>query len=89
METGGAHSWGSRYVSLNGTIRKTLRPQGDTLQIQVTTQSGSISMNIQDADGNVVFEQRDMGTGSFQVPVSGKATVTVTADHHKGSFSVE
>ena len=43
---------------------------------------------IKDEDGNVVFHHENMETGIYEVKVSGKCVVRVTAKEHKGSFCI-
>ena len=81
-------NWTGRYASLDGAMRKTIHPKGDQLHIEVETKSGTISMEVRDADGELLFDGDDMETGAFDVPVSGKVTVLIEADHHQGSFRI-
>lgn len=85
----GYSSWTGRYSSLDGTMKKSIHPKADVLHIEVRTDDGIISIEIQDADGNVIFDEYDIGTASFDVAVSGKVVVRIIADNHKGSFSLE
>lgn len=85
----GYSSWTGRYSFLDGTMKKSIHPKTDVLHIEVRTDDGIISIEIQDADGNVIFDEYDIGTASFDVAVSGKVVVRITADNHKGSFSIE
>jgi len=85
----GRRSWSGRYVFLDGTMKKSLHPKNDVVRIAVETQSGTISMEITDADGNTVFCENAIETGTFAVEVSGKIVVKITADGHKGSFCIE
>ena len=82
-------NWTGRYASLDGAMRKTIHPKGDQLHIEVETKSGTISMEFRDADGELLFDGDDMETGAFDVPVSGKVTVLIEADHHQGSFRID
>ena len=82
-------NWTGRYASLDGTMRKTIHPKGDQLHIEVETKSGTISMEVRDADGELLFDGDDMETGAFDVPVSGNVTVLIEADHHQGSFRID
>ena len=82
-------NWTGRYASLDGAMRKTIHPKGDQLHIEVETKSGTISMEFRDADGELLFDGDDMETGTFDVPVSGKVTVLIEADHHQGSFRID
>lgn len=85
----GYSSWNGKYTSLNGTMKKSIHPKTDMLHIEVKTDAGLISIEIQDADGNVIFDEYDIGTASFDVAVPGKVVVRIIAESHKGSFSVE
>ena len=85
----GWSSWTGRYSSLDGTMKKSIHPEADVLHIEVKTDSGTISIEIEDADGNIIFDESDIGTASFDLDVSKKVTVKIVADHHKGSFSIE
>ncbi len=85
----GYSSWTGRYSFLDGTMKKSIHPKTDVLHIEVRTDAGIISIEIQDADGNIIFDEYDMGTASYDVPVSGKVVVRMIADSHKGSFSLE
>lgn len=85
----GRSSWSGRYMLLDGTMQKSVHPSGDTLHVAVETKSGTISFEIRDADGNVIFDGESIGTASFDVNVSGKAVVRITADNHVGSFDIQ
>lgn len=87
----GWRSWSASYIRLDGSMKHTIHPKNapDVLCVEVVTEDGSISMEIKDADGNVLLSESDMGTASFEVEVSGKAIVSITADGHKGSFHIE
>ena len=39
-------------------------------------------------DGTVIFYQENLETGTYEVEASGKYTVRVTADDHKGGFYI-
>lgn len=84
----GLSSWSGKYTLLDGTMKKTIRPKNDILNIAVETESGQISIEICDADGNVIFDESDMETGSYSVSAPGKVSVKIEADKHKGRFEV-
>lgn len=89
--TDGLRSWTASYSMLDGKMKHTVHPketQG-TIHIEVVTQSGSISIEMKDADGNVIFDEDNIATASFDVNISGKVIVRIEADKHKGSFSIE
>ena len=85
----GWSSWSGKYSLLDGTMNKSIHPKNDILSIDVKTESGEISIKIQDTEENVIFDETNIGTGSYNVSVSGKVTVKIKADKHKGSFSIE
>ena len=84
----GSSSWSGSYIKLDGTMEKTIFPDGNALSIAVKTESGSISIEIKDTDNNVIFDKDNIGTETFQTAVSGRVTVTIKADDHKGSFNI-
>lgn len=90
IEHGGWRSWSASYTLLDGSMRHALHPENppETLHIGVATEEGSISVEITDAGGNVVFYEENIGTATFDVEVPGKVTVCVVGDRHKGSFSI-
>lgn len=85
----GYNSWTGRYSSLDGIMKKSIHPKTDMLHIEVITDDGTISIEIQNAEGNAIFDEYDIGTTSFDVAVPGKVVVRIIADNHKGSFSIE
>lgn len=87
----GWRSWSASYSLLDGTLKHTIRPKStqETLHIEVVTEAGSISIEIKDASGNIIFDEDNIETTTFDVEVSGKVVVRVEADNHKGSFNIE
>lgn len=81
-------SWSGSYISLDGMMKKSIYPKGDVLHVEVNTESGTISMEITDTHGNILFEKDNIETSSFDVEVSGKVKIRIEADHHKGSFDI-
>lgn len=81
-------NWSANYRSLNGTLRKKINPETDMLHIQVETKSGTLSIEITDAENKEIFTAICDKAESFEVPVSGKVTVKIKAGHHSGSFSI-
>lgn len=86
----GWRNWSASYILLNGTMQHTIRPKTspDILHIEVETEEGTISIEIKDTDGNIIFDGNDIGTTSYEVEVPGKVTIKIVADNHKGSFSI-
>lgn len=58
------------------------------LHIRVETQSGTISIQVKDKEGNVIFSENDMGTNNFDVEVQGKVSILIEADNHRGGFEI-
>lgn len=85
---GGWSSWSGNYRLLDGTMEKHVHPEEGHLHIAVGTEEGTISMEIKDTDGRVIFAENNMGTASFDVEASGEVVAQIVADHHKGSFSI-
>lgn len=81
-------NWSANYRSLNGTLRKKINPETDMLHIQVETKSGTLSIEITDAEDKEIFTATCDKAESFEVPVSGKVTIKLKAGHHSGSFSI-
>lgn len=86
-DTESRQSWSASYTLLSGWMRRTLYPEGDVLQVEVKTDAGTLSMEMWDREGNLIFSQQDMN-GVYQVPAAGKVIVKITAQDHRGSFSI-
>lgn len=52
------------------------------------TEEGAIGITIKDKDGNVIFEEENIQTGTYRAEVTGKYTVRVETEDHKGSFYI-
>lgn len=89
--TDGFRSWTASYTLLDGTLTHTIRPKNppEILHVEVVTEDGAISIEMKDADGNVIFDEDNIGTASFDIEVSGKVVVHIEADKHKGSFDIK
>lgn len=60
----------------------------NAIHVEVITEAGSISIAMTDNEGHTVFEEDDIETSEFDVDASGSVKVRITADKHRGSFSV-
>lgn len=91
MEHSGWRNWSASYTMLDGKMKHTIRPKDiqKVLHIDVVTEGGSISITITDKDGNVIFDEDNIKTNTYDVNVSGKVVVCIEADNHKGSFNIE
>lgn len=84
----GRSSWSGNYAMLDGIMQKTIYPRGDILNLSVKTESGTISIEIKNADGDILFQENQIGTQTFEIQVTGKVTVRIEAEKHKGSFDI-
>lgn len=89
IQKAGWNDWSASYTSLDGYLQRTIRPEDDTLLVEIETQSGTISIEMKDSDGNVIFSESDIKTSSFEIDVPGKVIIRVDAENHKGGFSFE
>ena len=86
----GWSSWSGEYTLLDGKMRRTLHfTDSQSITVEVKTESGTLSVEILDRTGNVVFSQVNMATGSHSLLIDGSITVTISADKHKGSFAIK
>lgn len=87
----GWRNWSASYTMLDGTLTHTIRPKDtqEKIRVEVVTEDGSISIEMKDADGNVIFDEDNIETSTFDVNLSGKVVVRIEADKHKGSFNIE
>ena len=90
VENNTLDNWTARYAFFDGSRRRTVNADGGptVLVADITTASGDLGLTVADEQGNVLFSQQGIETSSFEIELPGKATVTVTGDDHKGSFSL-
>lgn len=82
-------SWSGHYELLDGKMKRTLHYDSPRkIALDVKTESGTLSIEIQDKNGNVIFSQNNIGTVSKSISVNGSIVVTVSANKHKGSFGI-
>ena len=90
VENATRNGWNAEYALLDGYMQRTLRTASDSevIRIVVETKEGNISIEIKDADKNVIFYQEDMVSGTYEVEASGKYVARITAEDHKGGFYI-
>lgn len=83
-------SWQARYQLLSGWRERTVNADGKaaTLHVEITTESGTVRLTVADEAGTVVFDRADIPTSTFDVEITGKITVRVTGEDHRGSFYI-
>lgn len=82
--------WSASYRRLDGTMSKTIYPKSgsNAYIIEVETTQGTLSIEMTDRAGNVVFSAGDMQPGAYEVTISGATRVKITGKDHAGSFSI-
>ncbi len=87
VENTTSSSWEAHYASLQGNSATVLNVKSDSLDVSVTTESGSISIEITDMDGNNLYRGNNLETCSFSVGARGKVKISIDAERHSGGFS--
>ncbi len=81
-------SWSGRYTLLDGEMSHTVHSDTGKLYISVETSEGSISVEVTNANGDVIFSEANIGTEEFELDASGRLNIKINADGHKGSFVI-
>ena len=81
------HSWTGSYSSIKGYFSKSLTPKGDTLNIEITTTSGELEVEITNADKEVIYTNTFTDNQTVELPVTGKVKIKLSTSGHSGSFS--
>lgn len=91
MEQARSTTWNASYTLFSGNRSHKMTAQAgeNKLMASITTEKGSIEVQVKDKDGKVIFDQKAIPTSKFEVPVTGEVTVTVIADGHQGGFDFQ
>ncbi len=81
-------SWSGTYARLDGEMSHSITPKNDGIRISVTTESGDISIEVKDSKGNIIFDEKNIGTREFTLDTDGKVYIKIEADDHKGKFVI-
>lgn len=86
----GLREWSAHYYRLDGIMSKKLYPAVETMdyEITVSTESGSLSMELRDSSNSIIFSGEDLQSGSYPVTLTGTTKVLISAKDHRGSFSI-
>jgi len=86
--SGGLKEWQASYQMLDGIMRKKIYPGSEPViyTVEIQTEQGEFLVEIKDKDNQVIFSESS--EGSYAVTLTGTSRVEITADHHKGHFSV-
>lgn len=87
----GANQWSAYYLIIDGPFQRDINPgEGShNLNVKIDTKSGNINLAIIGTDGTVFYSADKIPTSSFVVPVTGKVSIRVYAQSHRGSFSIK
>ena len=90
VESNTRDHWSATYAFHDGYQQRTINTDGEqtTLEVEIVSSSGEIGMTVTDENGNVIYDQQKIETSSFEIEISGKVTVKITGEDHKGSFSL-
>lgn len=90
VENNTLNSWTASYALHNGSRQRTVNTDGEptVIAVDIVSTSGEMGMTVTDEQGNVLFSRQGIETSTFEIEIPGKATVTITGDDHKGSFSL-
>ena len=86
----GWSSWSGNYQLLDGKMIRTLHfKNAQNIALNTETESGVLSVEIKDTNGNIIFSRSSIGNFSRTISVDGDIVVTLLANNHKGSFSIK
>ena len=90
VESNTRDHWSATYAFHDGYQQRTINTDGEAtvLEVEIISSSGEIGMTVTDENGNVIYDQQGIETSSFEIEISGKVTVKITGEDHKGSFSL-
>lgn len=86
----GRSHWSASYQYFNGFMQRNLwvAENADGFDIVITSEEGSMDVEVKDENGNVIFAQENIQTGSYEVKATGKVVVRIDCEKHKGSFDI-
>ena len=90
VESNTRNHWSATYAFHDGYQQRTINADGEptVLEVEIVSSSGAIGMTVTDEGGNVIYDQQTMETSSFEIKISGKVTIRIKDEDHKGSFSL-
>lgn len=85
----GWDNWSGAYELLDGKMRRTLHfGSNKYINLETITESGTLSIEMHDKSGNILFSKSDIGSAEHTISVDGDVVVTISANKHSGSFSI-
>lgn len=85
-----SQEWSTSYRLLNGMVSRAILAPADAegFILEVESTRGSLSVEMTDGAGNIVFSATDIKPGAYEVSMAGAIKVKFTGKDHEGSFSV-
>ncbi len=87
VESASADTWKASYISLDGTLTKNMNFKQGNVKVEIVTEFGSISLEITDANGDVLYRGNNLSSCSFTVATGKNVKIKINAKNHEGSFS--
>lgn len=86
----GRSEWSANYQYFDGFQQRNFWVEEDenTIRMVVATEEGTIAIEIKDSEGNVIFAEENMISGEYEVEATGKVTIRIEAEEHKGAFDI-
>lgn len=90
VESNTRNHWSAAYSFHDGYVQRVINADGEPtiLEVDIVSVSGEIGMTVTDENGNVIYDEQGIETSSFEIEISGKVTVRITGDDHKGSYGL-
>ena len=90
VESNTRDHWSATYAFHDGYQQRTINTDGEAtvLEVEIVSSSGEIGITVTDENGNDIYDQQRIDTSSFEIEISGKVTVKITGEDHKGSYSL-
>ena len=86
----GRSYWSATYQYFDGYQQRNLWvDEDDSVEVKVITEQGELYIRVTDENGNILLEKYDVATETFSLTASGRVTIRVEANAHKGSFSFD
>ncbi len=81
--------WQASYAKLDGSMSKMIFPEKESYLLTVVTHDGSFDISVVGEDGEIVMDLEDVPTGEYSLTLQDITRVTIRAEDHRGSFSLE
>jgi hypothetical protein len=90
VASAGRDYWSASYQYFNGYAQRNLwvSEGEDGFELVVTSEEGSMDIEIKDESGAVIFAQENIQTGTYEVKATGKVVVRIDFEKHKGGFDI-